>query len=192
MRNFLLLVLLLAFAACSGSELVGLHVALQPDGSAAITARVLTESPTPSPAEVTGKGALWGKRAALVYTQGAVAKLQDLRFGDDSLLIKPFLDANKLSIRLERGATVGWVAAFVPDKVTRQSLAQVYDPLGKTKELGDAVRLEFVLPATVNSSSVLPTARGVEAGREGKRAWLSIPVDTAREKGEALAWDITW
>ncbi|MBL8754043.1 MAG: hypothetical protein JNK15_12155 [Planctomycetes bacterium] len=192
MRNLLFVLLLSALAACSGSELVGLHVALQPDGSAAITARVLAESPTPSPAEVTGKGALWGKRAALVYTQGAVQKLQDLRFGDDSLTIRPFLDANKLTVRLERGATVGWVTAFVPDKVTRQSLAQVYDPLGKTKELGDAVRLEFVLPSTVNSSSVLPTARGVEAGREGKRAWLSIPVDTAREKGEALSWDITW
>ncbi len=192
MRTLALLPVLLALVACSGSEIVGLHIALQPDGSASITARALTESPTPSPAEVTSKGALWGKRAALVHSQGTVQKLADLRFGDDSLVIKPHLDANKVTVRIERGATVGWVTALVPDKQTRRDLALVYDPLGKTKEIGDTLRIELVLPATVNGSSVLPTARGVEAGREGNRAFLSIPVETAREKGDALSWDITW
>ncbi len=187
-----LLCLLPLLAGCSGSEIVGLHIAVQPDGSAAITARALVESPTPSPAEVVGKGVVWGKRAALVYSQGAVTKLADLRFGDDSLQISERIDANKVTVRLQRSPTAGWVAALVPDKGKRRELALVYDPLGKTKELGDTLRIELVLPGTVNSSSVLPTARGVAADREANRAFLTIPVETARENGEALSWDITW
>lgn len=187
-----LLWLLPVLASCSGSEIVGLHIAIQADGSAAITARALVESPTPSPAEVVGKGVVWGRRAALVYSQGTVTKLADLRFGDDSLQVVERIDANKLTVRLQRSPTAGWVTALVPDKTKRRELALVYDPLGKTKELGDTLRLEFALPGTVNGSSVLPTARGVEAGREGNRAYLTIPVETARENGEGLAWDITW
>jgi hypothetical protein len=184
--------LLPLLTACSGSEIVGLHLAVQADGSATLTARALVESGTPGPAEVIGKGVTWGKRAALVYSQGAVTKLEDLRFSDDSLRIKPRMDANKITVAIERSPTAGWVAGLVPDKAKRRELALVYDPLGKTKELGDMLRIELVLPGTVNGSSVLPTARGVEAGREGNRAFLSIPVETAREKGEALSWDITW
>jgi hypothetical protein len=178
--------------ACSGGEIVGLHLHLQPDGGASVTAKALVAAAAPSPAEGAGKGVVWGKRAALVHSQGNVAKLADLRFGDDSLQFTPRLDANKLTVRLQRSPTAGWVAALVPDKSTRRELALVYDPLGKTKEIGDVLRIELVLPGAVNGSSVLPTARGVEAGRESNRAWLSIPVETARENGDALAWDITW
>lgn len=184
--------LLPLLAACTGSEIVGLHLAVQADGTATLTARALVETGTPGPAEVVVKGATWGKRAALVYSQGTVTKLEDLRFGDESLRIKPRMDANKVTVTIERGATAGWVAALVPEKAKRRELATVYDPLGKVKEIGDALRIELVLPGTVNGSSVLPTARGVEAGREQNRAYLTIPVETAREKGDTLSWDITW
>jgi hypothetical protein len=190
--RFLPLWLLLLLPACSGSEIVGLHLHLQPDGGATITARALVANPAPSAAEAAGKGVAWGKRAALVHTQGSVAKLAELRFGDDSLQFVPRLDANKITVRIQRSPTAGWVAALVPDKNTRRELALVHDPLGKTREIADVLRLELVLPGAVNGSSVLPTARGVEAGREANRAWLSIPVETARENGDALAWDITW
>ncbi len=139
-----------------------------------------------------GKGVVWGKRAALVHSQGSVQKLDDLRIGDDSLQFVARIDANKLTVRMKRGPDAGWVSALVPPQAKRRELALVHDPLGKTKELADTLRIEIELPGLVNSSSVLPTARGAEAGREGKRAYLTIPVETAREKGEALAWDITW
>jgi hypothetical protein len=188
----LLLWLLPFFAACSGNEIVGLHLRLQQDGSADLTARALVASPTPSPAEVTGKGVNWGLRAALVHSQGAVAKLADLRFGDDALQFTPRMDANKLTVRIERSATAGWVTALAPDKRTREQLAPVVDPSRKVTEVGDALRIEIELPAAAVGSSVLPSARGVEVGRDGRRAWLSIPVATAREPGEALTWDVTW
>ncbi len=184
--------LLPLLAACSGNEIVGLHLHLQPDGGASLTTKALVATAAPSPAEGVARGVAWGKRAALVHSQGTVGTLADLRFGDDTLQFLPRLDANKLTVRLQRSATAGWVAALVPDKNTRRELALVHDPLGKTKEIGDVLRIELVLPGAVNGSSVLPTARGVEAGRESNRAWLSIPVETARDGGEALAWDITW
>ncbi len=191
--RLLALLSFLGWSACTGGELVGLHVVVQPDGSGTVTARALVESSTPSPAEVSGKGVAWGKRAALVYSQGAVAKLDEMSFGDDSLVVDTEgMDAAKLTVRLKRSPAAGWVAALVPDQKRRRDLATVYDPLGKTKELGDTLRLELVLPGTVNGSSVLPTARGVEAGREGNRAFLTIPVETARENGDMLSWDITW
>lgn len=188
----LLLWLLPCLAACSGNEIVGLHLRLQPDGSADLTARALVASPTPSPAEVAGKGVTWGLRGALVHTQGTVGKLADLRFGDDALQFTPRMDANKLTVRIQRGATAGWVAALAPDKRTREQLAAVVDPTRKTNEVGDVLRLEIELPTAAVGSSVLPSARGVEVGRDGRRAWLSIPVETAREPGEALTWDVTW
>jgi hypothetical protein len=186
------LLLLLAVAGCTGNEIVGLHVAVQPDGSAAITAKALTDSTAPSPAELHAKGVVWGKRAALVHTQGVVQKLEDLRFGDDSFVIKPKLDAQKITVVLQRGEKVGWLDALVPDKQTRRDLAVVYDPLGKTKEIADVLRLEFVLPRAVVGSDVQRTARGVAPGKEGNRAYLSIPAETAREKGDPIVWDITW
>jgi hypothetical protein len=184
--------LLPCLAACSGNEIVGLHVRLHPDGSADVTARALVASPAPSPAETAAKGVTWNLRAALVHSQGAVAKLADLRLGDDALQFLPRMDANKVTVRIARSATAGWVAALAPDKRTRGELAGVYDPSRKTTEVGDTLRLEFELPGAAVSSSVLPSARGVEAGRDGKRAWLSIPVETAREAGETLTWDVTW
>lgn len=184
--------LLPCFAACSGNEIVGLHVRLHPDGAADVTARALVASPAPSPAETAAKGITWNQRAALVHSQGAAAKLADVRFGDDALQFVPRMDANKLTVRIARSATAGWVAALAPDKRTRGELAGVYDPSRKTTEVGDTLRLEFELPGAAVSSSVLPSARGVEAGRDGKRAWLSIPVETAREAGETLTWDVTW
>jgi hypothetical protein len=187
------LLLLLALTACTGGEIVGIYIAVQPDGSGTITARALVESPAQSPAETAAaKGITWTKRAALVYAQGALGKLDELSFGDTSLSIESRLDARKITVRLTRSKDAAWVKALVPEKKVRRDLATVYDPLGKTKEIGDTLRLELDLPGVVNGSSVLPTARGVEAGRDGKRAWLTIPVETALESGDALSWDITW
>ncbi|MFY9345485.1 MAG: hypothetical protein WAT39_23545 [Planctomycetota bacterium] len=195
MRTLALVLSLSAFVltGCSGSEIVGLYIAVQPDGSAAVTARSLSESGTPSPAEVLGKGASWSKRAALVYSQGVVGKLEELRFGDDALRVLPRLDANKLTVTIERRPGVGWVKALVPDKNGRMELAKIYDPLKKTKEIGDALRLEFELPGkVVTGSDVQPTARGVSWGKEGRRAFLSIPAETAIEKGDTLTWEVNW
>lgn len=198
-----LLCLVPAFAACSGGELVGLHLTVRPDGSASLIARALVDSPSASPAELAGQGVTWQRRATLVYSQGTLAKVTELGFGDDSLRIRERIDANKLTVHIKPGPTAAWVNALVPSQEKRREFATIYDPRTpdakidptrpqRPKELGDTLRLEIVLPNKVNSSAVLPTARGVEVGREGNRAYLTIPVETAREKGDELQWDITW
>lgn len=196
MRNLLPLVpsLCLFFAACSGNEIVGIHIALQKEGPALVTTRALVDGPQPSPIEVIATGASWSKRAALVHSRGEVAKLEDLRFADDSLKFSPRLDAEPrtLRVRLQRGATAGWVRALTPVQSKRRELAAIYDPRGKTPEVGDVVRLEIAGLTDANSSSVLPSARGVEAGRDGTRAWLVLPVETILDGGEELVWDISW
>ena len=74
----------------------------------------------------------------------------------------------------------------------RQAMAKVYDPTGRTKELGDVVRLEISVPGKVISSGVEPSGRGIEAAHESKRAYLLIPVRAALEKGNDLVWSVSW
>ena len=185
----------LLFAACSGNEIVGIHIALQKDGPAVVTTRALVDSPQASPIEVTTGGANWSKRASLVYSRGEVAKLEELKFGEDGgLKFFPRLDAEPrtLRVRVQRGASAGWLRALTPQQGKRRELAQIYDPRGKTVEIGDVIRLEVAGLTDANSSSVLPSARGVEAGRDGTRAWLLLPAETILEGGEELVWDISW
>lgn len=196
MRHALAIVpLLLLFAACSGNEIVGIHIALQKDGPALVTTRALVDAPQASPIEVTTGGATWTKRASLVYSRGEVAKLEDLKFGDDGgLKFFPRLDAEPrtVRVRVQRGASSGWLRALTPQQGKRRELAGILDPRGKTVEIGDVVRLEIAGLTDANSSSVLPSARGVEAGRDGNRAWLLLPVETILDGGEELVWDISW
>jgi hypothetical protein len=184
----------LALAACSGSELVGVHVQLQADGTAVVTTRALVEGPAPSPAEAAAKGVAWAARGALVYSQGTVKDLGQLQFGDESLKFLPRLDGEPKSLRviLQRGPTASWVKALTPALATRQGLAGVYDPSGKAKDFADILRLEVAGPTDVVSSNVLPAARGVAADREGSRAFLLVPANTAMAAGPELIWDITW
>ena len=184
----------LLLAACSGNELVGLHVALKPGGAAEITTRALVDTPKPGPAEVTAKGVQWEKNAALVHSHGKVANLAALRFGDESLRFLPRLEgeAPSLRVHIQRGPNAGWVQCLALAKSAREPLARIYDPTGKTKDFADTLRLEVEHSTDVVGSSVLPTARGVEAGRDGKRAWLLIPVATALDGGPELVWDISW
>jgi hypothetical protein len=44
----------------------------------------------------------------------------------------------------------------------------------------------------VFGSDVRPTGRGIEAGNEGKRAYLLIPVRTGLEAGDDLEWTFSW
>ena len=74
----------------------------------------------------------------------------------------------------------------------RQLLSKAYDPTGRTKEIGDVLRLEIAAPGNVITSGVLPTGRGVAADRDGNKATLLLPVRTARQEGEAFVWDISW
>lgn len=182
------------FTACSGSELVGIHVTLAKDGSAVVTTRSLVEAPGPSPLEVLAKGATWTARAALVHSRGETKNLGSLDLADGSIQFAPRLDGEPLSLRvtIQRGPNAGWVKALVPNRDTRRAIAPVYDPSGKTREIADLIRLEIAGPSDANGSSVLPVARGVSADRDGSRAVLLIPAQTAAEAGDPLVWDITW
>jgi hypothetical protein len=184
----------LSLAACSGGELVGVHIALQKDGTAVVTTRALVDGPAPSPAEGATKGAAFGSRGALVYSQGTVKDLGQLQFGDESLKLLPRLDGEPKSLRviLQRGPTAGWVKALTPAAPTRQNLAAVYDPSGKTREIADVLRLDVAGLTDVVSSNVLPAARGVAADHESNQAFLVVPANTATTAGPDLVWDITW
>lgn len=193
-KTFLLPFLATLLAACSGGELVGVHVALAADGSGTVTTRALLLPADPNRAESLASGAKWSLRAALVASQGTFARIADLRLGDGTLTFQPDLDGERpgLRVRLKRGPGTTWIEALVPDRDTRRSMAGAYDPTGRTKEIAEVLRLEIETPATVITSGVLPTGRGVEADREGRRAVLLLPVRTAVEPGEDFVWEISW
>lgn len=184
---------LLALASCSDAELVGLHLRLQADGTGTLTTRTLVQPTEPGPAETHTQGVVWLDRATLCFSQGTFQNIGNLKFGEIHCGGDPQnADRPGLRIFVPRGPDVRWVQALVPNAETRRKLAKVYDPTGKTAELASAVRIELQLPANVIASGVLPTGRGIEADHERNRAWLSIPVQTALEKGDELVWEISW
>jgi hypothetical protein len=185
---------LLLLCACSGNELVGVHIALAKDGSGVLTTRSLLDPRTASPTEARAQGVTWGARAALHCVQGRFQQLANVRLGDGGLRFSASLgdEMPRLRTYVQRGVTAEWMRALVPDQVARRAMAKVYDPTGKTNEIGDAIRLEVTLPGDVVSSGVQPSGRGVEATHERNRAYLIVPVKTAQEAGDELIWDVSW
>lgn len=190
----LLLTASLLLPACSGGELVGVHITLAKDGSGTVTMRSLVDRKTPIAAEARTQGANWTARASLQCAQGTFQQLGDLKIGDGGLRFSPRLgdDQPHLRVYVQRGPAVEWVKALVPDLKARQDMAKVYDPTGRTDEIGQAIRLEINVPGEVVTSDVNPTGRGVEAAHERKRAYLVLPVKAVLEAGEELLWDISW
>jgi hypothetical protein len=184
---------LLATTACSDTELVGLHLRLQADGTGVLTTRTLVQPTEPGPAETRTQGVVWQDRATLSFSQGTFQNVKNLKFGEIYCGGDPLSsDRPGLRIFVPRGPDMAWVQALAPNAETRRKLAKVYDPTGKTAELAGTVRIELQLPANVIATGVLPTGRGIEADHERNRAWLSIPVQTALEKGDELVWEISW
>ena len=196
MRPFLCLFPLLAllFTSCSGGELVGVHVTLQKDGSGLVTTRTLMEPTTTSATESRTQGVTWNGRASLFCAQGSFQQINDLKLGNGGVKFMAELGDARPNLRvfLQRGPTADWVKDLVPEQAARQKMAKVYDPTGRTKEIGDTVRVEISVPGEVFASGVRPSGRGIEAAHEGKRAYLLIPVRTALEAGEQLEWSVSW
>ena len=193
-RRHLLLSSLLLLTACSGGELVGIHINLAKDGSGTVTTRSLVTPTAPIPAESRTQGAAWTASASLQCAQGKFQQLADLKVGDGGLRFSPRLgdDQPHLRVYVPRGPSAEWVKALVPDQDTRRKMAKVYDPTGRTEEIGDAVRIEVSVPGEVVTSGVQPGGRGVEAAHERKRAYLIVPVKTALEAGDEMVWDVSW
>lgn len=189
-----LLLGLLLLTACSGGELVGIHVNLEKDGSGQFTTRALVAPKGEAASEGRSSGVQWASRAAVVSRQGRFTRIQDVTLGGTGLRFSAVGSEDRPSLRIyvQRAPDAEWVRSLVPDEATRRSLARVYDPTGKTSEIGDTIRLEITLPSDVVTSGVLPGGRGVEAAREGRRAYLLIPVRTALMAEEELVWDISW
>ncbi|HEX5053576.1 MAG TPA: hypothetical protein VFZ65_17490 [Planctomycetota bacterium] len=184
-----------ALTSCTGGELVGIHVALQKDGSGIVTARMLVEPATAGPAESRAEGVEWQKnRAALQCSQGTFQQLRDLKLGNGGITFSAELSDPRPNLRvfLERGPNTEWVKALVPDQAARRTMAKVYDPTGRTAEIGDTLRIEINVPGKVFASGVRPTGRGVEAAYEGQRAYLLIPVRAALEAGDRFEWSVSW
>jgi hypothetical protein len=186
--------LLLTLCACSGGELVGIHVNLANDGSGIVTTRALMQLEDPIDAETRAKGVTWEVRAGLVSSQGSFDQIASLQLGDGEVTFSPQLNGDRpgLRVTVQRGKNCKWVSALVPDQAARELMAKAYDPTGRTKEIGDVLRLEIAAPGNVITSGVLPTGRGVAADRDGNKATLLLPVRTARQEGEAFVWDISW
>lgn len=196
MRHPLLVsVLLLAgLCSCSGGELAGVHVKLQPDGKGTVTVRTLMEPTSTGAAESRAQGVTWQSRAGLASAQGQFDQINDLKLGNGGIRFLAELGADRPNLRvfLQRGPEAEWVTALVPDQDKRIAMAKVYDPTGRTREIGDVLRIELSVPGEVFASGVRPTGRGVEAAHEGKRAYLLVPVRTALEAGEELEWSFSW
>jgi len=197
--RFLTSVALLAslfLAACSGGELVGIHVALNKDGSGIVTTRSLVEPTAPGPTEARTTGVTWLTRASLLAVQGKFEQLNDLKFGDGGVRFSARLgdDQPHLRVFVKRGTGAEWVKSLVPEVAARRAMAKVYDPTGRTQEVGDTLRIEIVVPGEVVTSDVNPGGRGVEPAHERKRAYLLIPVKTLleAEATEEMVWDISW
>lgn len=194
-KAFSLLILLASLlTSCSGGELVGVHLTLSKDGSGTITTRALMPSSQTSPAETRAKGVTWDVRAALVSSQGSFDAIGSVSLGDGEVTFAPQLDGDRpgLRVMLQRGPNCKWIEALVPDEAARKRMAKAYDPSGRTKEIGDVLRIEIAAPGSVITSGVLPTGRGVQADRDGNNAVLLLPVRTALKDGNPFAWDISW
>ena len=195
MRALLLSLTFLALllCSCSGGELVGIHVKLEKDGSGLVTTRALVE-PAPGTAEAQAQGVQWKGHAGLACAQGAFQHIKDLKLGDGGITFQAELGDARPSMRvdLQRGPAAAWVKALVPDLEKRRAMAKIYDPSGRTNEIGDTLRIEVAVPGEVFASGVRPAGRGVEAGHEGKRAFLLIPVRTALEADEPFEWSFSW
>ncbi len=193
MRTLLALPLL-ALTACSGGELVGVHIQLKKDGSGLVTTRALVEPPAPAAAEARSQAVTWTSRASLLCSQGTFTAIGDLSLGNGGIRFTADLgDARpSLRVRLQRGANAEWIGTLVPGEKARRDMAKVYDPTARTTEIGDTIRIEVALPGEVFASGVRPTGGGVEAAHEGKRAYLLIPVRTALEAGAEFEWSINW
>ncbi|MBX3462364.1 MAG: hypothetical protein KF830_04280 [Planctomycetes bacterium] len=188
------LLLLVALAACSGGELVGIHVHLQTDGSGLVTLRALAEPGAAGAAEARTQGVTWKGRAGLTCSQGSFPQIEGLKLGNGGIRFLADLGDQRPNLRvfLQRGPDAEWVKALAPDLAARQAMAKIYDPTGRTREIGDVLRLEVSVPGQVFASGVRPTGRGVEAGHEGKRAYLLLPVRTALETGDEFEWSFSW
>lgn len=195
MRTLLpsLTLLALGLCSCSGGELVGIHVKLEKDGSGLVTLRSLVE-PSTGAAETQSQGVQWKGHAGVASAQGTFQHIKDLKLGDGGITFQGELsDARpNLRIDLQRGPNAAWVKALVPDLEKRRAMAKIYDPSGRTNEIGDTLRIEVAVPGEVFASGVRPAGRGVEAGHEGKRAFLLIPVRTALEADEPFEWSFSW
>lgn len=191
-RRLLLFASALLLAACSGGELVGVHVMLNKDGTGTITTRSLMQSTTPAPIEGKVQGVEWSARATLIAAQGTFTRLGDVQLKGLRFAAHLGDDQPSLRVYVQRGPDIEWLNAIVPDEKARRAMAKVYDPTGKTREVGDTIRLEIEVPGEVIASAVQPGGRGVEADRERRRAFLLLPARTMVEAGEELVWDVTW
>lgn len=195
--SFLLLTALLSLCSCGGGELVGVHVDLAADGSGTVTLRSLSPAAEAPASATQTKGAKWNVHAELVSSQGGFAKIGDLDLADGDITFAPQLDSDRPGLRviIKRGAGTRWVSLLTPDRATRQKLAKAYDPTGRTKEIGEILRLEIEAPGKVITSGVLPTGRGVTSDRDGDKAILLLPARTVLDvdsKDGDFVWDISW
>lgn len=192
--SILSILLVSLLSACSGDELVGVHVKLEQSGAGTITTRALMPVAKAVDAETDAKGVHWSLRAGLIASQGQFDQIGAVTLGDGEVTFSPQLTGDRPGLRVtfQRGPKCKWVAPLAPGKASRKEMAKAYDPTGRTREIGEVLRIEVAAPGEVITSGVLPTGRGVDVDRDGKKAVLLLPVATLLEEGDAFVWDISW
>ena len=117
----------LLLTACSGNELVGIHVTLKKDGSGTVTTRSLVDPSAAGPAEAQTQAVTWTAHASLVASQGTFPSLSAVKFGGDGgLRFAPSLGGDQPSLRVyvPRGPDAQWHKSLVPGRGARREMAQ--------------------------------------------------------------------
>jgi hypothetical protein len=187
------MVSLLALAACGETELAGLHVEVQADGAGKLAIKSLLPGSGPAPAEGAIASVEWTDRFNVFGSVGSFQDLSKVTFGGIRFATTPRDGATgSLRVVVPMGADAAWLAALAPDAEGRKRAARVQDPTGKTRELGRNVQLVVTAPGAIVASGVDPRPRGVAADKDGRRATLIVPADTARAIRGDLIWDVSW
>ena len=186
--------LMLALAGCSESDVIALRIQLKGDFSGTVSVCSLALPPEGGPLERKSSGVEWSTRMSLVCSAGAFPNLSRLRVEDVKFLGGSTPDGlNYLQVTLPRGPAAQWVKTMVPlARPEREKAALAFDPGGRIKDIGAAVKLRIDLPGLVVGHGVTAGARGVDETADKQRAELLVPVDLAQKPGEAIQWHLTW
>ena len=184
---------LLALTACGADDVIGVFIAIERDGSGTITTRSLMTTDVTGPVESHTEGVAWEDRVNLYCSSGKFDRVAEIRVDGIEVRGNPAdLDAPRVRIVIPRGPNAGWVSRLAPAKGDRETAGRTFEPTKRASKVGSTVKFELLLPGDVVAAGAQPRWRRVKVDHEKRRAYLWIPVTTARTAGEPLVWDVSW
>ena len=186
--------LALLFTSCDESDTIALHLRVNADLSGSLTSTALAPGTSQSRMQEVTEGASWKSRVDLVCSAGDFTSINQLKLADIVLSGGAGTDGfSFLRVSLPRGEKVRWAEALVPlSKDERARAALALDPSGKSKDVGETIKIEITLPSDAIGNGVTGKTRGMKASAEGNVATLLVPVDIAKTAGDPIVWHLTW